>query len=517
MNVVRLAILAGLVCAPMAAASENVRLSSPDGSIAVEGRLMGYDGEFYDIDTIYGPLTLDASRVICAGAACPDPSTYLSEVGLSGSASLGGLLMPALIERFAEREGYQAERVVEEDTAFSYVLTEPGAQRPAIRFRFALSNSDEGFADLLAGEADLALSTRQIRPDEIARAAEAGLGELNRPGRNRVLALDALVAVTGLGNPLDAITIRDLARVFAGEVASWSELGGPDVPILLHLRDEASGIEQGFRDRVMTRYGYDLAQGIIRHATDEALADAVADDPFSLGVTTLSEAGNAVVLGLSGPCGYTVLPGMQAIKTEDYPLTAPLFVYLPKKRLPKVARDFLSFVQSPAAAPVVRRAGFVDQKPDLIPLDVQGRRIANAVREAGRGVGLNDLRAMMDRLFEAERLSVTFRFEDGSSDMDAQSLSNIELLAEAIGRGEFDGRTLIFAGFSDSRGDAGQNRRLSERRAEAVRDAVVAASSAADASRTVFEVAGFGEAMPMACDEVEWGQRINRRVEVWVR
>jgi phosphate transport system substrate-binding protein len=27
----------------------------------------------------------------------------------------------------------------------------------------------------------------------------------------------------------------------------------------------------------------------------------------------------------------------------------------------------------------------------------------------------------------------------------------------------------------------------------------------------------FGEAMPMACDNTEWGRDVNRRVEIWVR
>ena len=36
-------------------------------------------------------------------------------------------------------------------------------------------------------------------------------------------------------------------------------------------------------------------------------------------------------------------------------------------------------------------------------------------------------------------------------------------------------------------------------------------------AEAAFEVLGFGEALPMACDQVAWGQRINRRVEVWVR
>lgn len=219
-------------------------------------------------------------------------------------------------------------------------------------------------------------------------------------------------------------------------------------------------------------------------------------------------------MSLAGPCGYPAVPTVETLKTEDYPLTSPLFAYLPSRRLPKPARAFLAYVQSPQADLIVRRAGFVDQRLETIPLDRQGLRFANAVREAGDGVGLADLKAMVNRLAGAERLTVTFRFEEGSSELDAQSRSNLQLLGEAIRRGEFSGRSILFAGFSDGIGDAAQNRRLSERRAEAVREAVFGSAALGDVA---VEVAGFGEALPMACDDVAWGQGINRRVEVWVR
>jgi len=31
------------------------------------------------------------------------------------------------------------------------------------------------------------------------------------------------------------------------------------------------------------------------------------------------------------------------------------------------------------------------------------------------------------------------------------------------------------------------------------------------------DVDAFGETMPMACDDSDWGRQVNRRVEVWVR
>lgn len=122
---------------------------------------------------------------------------------------------------------------------------------------------------------------------------------------------------------------------------------------------------------------------------------------------------------------------------------------------------------------------------------------------------------MIGRLEGAEQMSLSFRFEDGSAELDAQSRANVPLLVGAIEAGEFDGATLVLAGFSDGLGGGRQNLDLSLRRASTVRDAILEALPEGLTLDLVAE--GFGEAMPMACDSETWGRRANRRVEVWVR
>jgi hypothetical protein len=73
-------------------------------------------------------------------------------------------------------------------------------------------------------------------------------------------------------------------------------------------------------------------------------------------------------------------------------------------------------------------------------------------------------------------------------------------------RGFFDGRTLLFAGFSDSAGSAQINTRLAQRRAETVLEAVRAATDSADA-RVTLRAEAFGEVLPMACEDTDWGRR----------
>jgi len=504
-----------VIMAPLAA--QDVTLTSPDGSVEVNGTLLGFDGDFYRVETIYGELTVDGSGVNCDGPACPDLQNYVAELSVSGSATIGEVLMPALIEGFALRNGYTASRERVDDTHFVYTLRSKSDEAVQGKFTFRVTNTDEGFADLLADEADIVMSLREIRLTESRRATEAGLGDLQGPNRSRVLALDAMVPITAPGNPVDAISPAVLARVFAGRVTNWTELGGPDAPISIHLRDPKSGLSQAVQDRLMAPAGLVLDSTIVRHATNKALSKAVTDDPFAIGISSYSETGNADVMVLTGTCGFSLRAGRVTIKTEDYPLTAPMFLYIPARRLPKLARDFLTFTRSPSAQIVIRRAGFVDQAPEELSINQQGDRFANAISLIGSEINLQEVKRLVTVLSPMKRLSTSFRFRAGSSALDAQSLSNVQQLARAIETGVYDERSVKFVGFSDGQGPADGNKKIALERAGAVLAAVKKAAETVNIDDLDISVDAFGEALPMACDDSAWGRQVNRRVEIWVR
>ena len=123
---------------------------------------------------------------------------------------------------------------------------------------------------------------------------------------------------------------------------------------------------------------------------------------------------------------------------------------------------------------------------------------------------------MVRSLSEMRRLTTSFRFETGSARLDAQSRSNVQQLARALEAGTYDTRRLVFVGFSDGQGPAAPNLRIAQKRADAVREAVLQAAETLDQDRLTIATEAFGEAMPMACDDTSWGRGVNRRVEVWL-
>ncbi|HDZ38689.1 MAG TPA: OmpA family protein, partial [Marinobacter sp.] len=75
---------------------------------------------------------------------------------------------------------------------------------------------------------------------------------------------------------------------------------------------------------------------------------------------------------------------------------------------------------------------------------------------------------------------------------------------------EYEDRRVRVEGYTDSTGDATYNQRLSERRAQSVRDALVSQG----VERRRVETKGYGEQYPVASNDSSAGRQQNRRVEI---
>ncbi len=493
--------------------AQDAWLTSRDGTISLEGTMLGFDGEFYRLSTEYGAISVDAQGVTCDGPGCPDLADYVAEIRISGARTMGDVLMPALVETFALRNGYLPRRVVQDDVAFRYDLTDPTQDRLIARFHFNLATTDEGFADLVADEADVVMAVREVNEAEIAHALDAGLGDLSGPQRARIVALDGLVPIVSPVNPLRDISLEALTAIRSGNLRDWHDLIGLSAPIDLHEKVGDAGLAVGGVEPEDPQPG----GWRVQHESASGLVASVARSPEALGLTPFSQMGTARALRLTGPCGRSLSVSSASLKAEDYPLAMPLYLYVPARRLPLLAREFLGWLSTPAAELVVRRAGYVDQVPMLIPLGAQGDRLANAIQAAGEEVSLEDLREMIEAMRGAERLTTTFRFRGGAAALDPQSEGNVARLARDIEAGVYDDRQITLAGFSDGRGDAATNRKLALQRAQSVEAAVRDAAPTADWNKLVLRAIAFGEALPLACDDSVWGRQANRRVEVWIR
>jgi phosphate transport system substrate-binding protein len=486
----RAAALAALL--PCGALAQDVTLTSRDGALSIPGMLQGYDGEFFRLESPYGMLTVDASGVICDGPACPDLTAPKATIRIVGEADAGRALMPALIAAFATARGLLYAAPLGPDAPA--ILTDPATHKVLAEISFQPLPSTAARAALKDGRAELML----------ASVTDSDFG-------SKALALDALVPIVAADNPLPRISTVDLAQALAGKVTNWREIGGPDMPLVLHGLEPDSDLERALSARLGRSNSAAIA-----HPDLTSLAEAVAKDPWALAVTGRAAAGAARSLPLTDSCGFALLPNRLAVKAEDYPLTLPVYLLTPRRRLSLMAREFLDFLALPAAQAAIASGGYIDRSPERQPMTADGLRLINAIQGAGEETTLADLKRLVDLMDGADRLSLTFRFKDGSDEMDATSQENLADLARLIEIGSFRNSDLILSGFSDGYGAAAANLALSQSRADAVLAALRRIAPAEDEAALPRTVA-FGEALPMACDKTPAGRRLNRRVELWVK
>jgi outer membrane protein OmpA-like peptidoglycan-associated protein len=99
-------------------------------------------------------------------------------------------------------------------------------------------------------------------------------------------------------------------------------------------------------------------------------------------------------------------------------------------------------------------------------------------------------------------------FPPGRATLQPEALANLDKVVEFVNRDP--ARKVRIEGHTDARGSANLNQALSQRRAEAVREALVARG--VDAAR--ISAIGMGKDNPVAPNDSEAGRARNRRVEI---
>ncbi|HEX6998151.1 MAG TPA: OmpA family protein [Gammaproteobacteria bacterium] len=99
-------------------------------------------------------------------------------------------------------------------------------------------------------------------------------------------------------------------------------------------------------------------------------------------------------------------------------------------------------------------------------------------------------------------------FDTARAELKPGAATAVDRIAEFMS--QYPERRIIVEGHTDSRGTEEYNRRLSEERADAVRDALLDRGISSER----IEVRGLGESYPVASNDTSAGQQLNRRVEV---
>lgn len=513
----------------------EVTLRMKGGAFELRGRLKSFEGGRYVIENkAFGTMTLDANNMECIGAGCPGqprpkvgavrPPTALAPkggapsrvIGLHGSTAVGWELMPALILTYVDKIGGSVRTVPGANPLEESHKVIDAKGREIVVFDLKRYGTPTAFDGLEDGSAQIGIASRPINDQEAARLARAGTPGIRSPQHEHVLGLDGLVVIVAQDNPAVSLSIDNIAKIFAGQVTDWSQVGLPPGKINVYSTSKASGTFAAFDSLVLLPRKLPLAPSAKLLLSTAEVADAVAADANGIGVTSFAFTRDAKGLNVESSCGLITRPSVFTVRTEEYPLTRRLYLYTTAKPSHPHVKGFLDFALSKEAQPIIGAAQFVDQSPDSLGFDDQGGRIAYALNAPNEDFNIAEMRQLIADMNGARRLSITFRFKSGSSELDTKSRADIDRLVALVATSELRSKRLLLLGFTDSIGPYAGNAALSMGRAAQVRDTLLtAARGTIDPALAVHK--GYSELAPVACNDQLEGRNLNRRVEVWVR
>lgn len=508
--------VAGLALIAAPALADDVKLFSSDGTVNIVGEFVDFTENSYVILTALGELRVSAARVRCEGAACPVFETDDADVKFAGSETIAQGIIPLLLEGYAAFLG--AETTITETTnageIISRMVSEGGLGEEIGSFLVSSSATDEGFSAMLDGTADIGMSARRIDPEEARALRNAGFGNMVSPTQEHIIAVDSIVAITHPDNKVNTMSTEDLAKIYAGEITNWSEVGGEDLPINVFGRAAGTAAAEIFSDHIFGDANAVITPTMVVADDSTRLATMVNEDPAAIGFVPYAAQRGAKPLSLVNACGLTMTPDAFYARTEEYALEHRMYLYN-AEAVSEEGRAFLDYVLSADADEIILKSGFVGFGVDRRAQPLDGHR-ARALLEPKADVYEGSaMREMLGMMVDYERLSTTFRFRTGSSRLDEQATIDMKRLKTYL-EGEPAGTRLMFVGFTDDVGEFGNNRPLSKKRAKQVME-----EFQAYAGETLADIEmaadGFGEIAPSACNTTDDGRRINRRVEVWIQ
>ena len=194
------------------------------------------------------------------------------------------------------------------------------------------------------------MASRDVSPKEIklAKANNVNLTKF-------VVAIDALIPVVHLSNPIDNLSLSQLADVYSGKVRKWEEIGGIDKRIAVISRDTSSGTYETWQERVLGKTR--VSPGALLQASSGAIVQTVGGNRCALGYIGFGYV-NATLktLSIDG-----IEPTEENALSGKWPIARELYLFTNGE--PKGdAKAYIDYVLSKEGQVLVKSVGFIPLK-----------------------------------------------------------------------------------------------------------------------------------------------------------
>ncbi len=515
--------------APVTLLAQTVELRSPDEFISVEGKIVGFNGVMLRVETSVGVISVPASDVICYGPGClvtvasndfglaeESFQSIVSEIDPNGQDLADELLVdfdaPVFGRLYRTLAGAFA---VASPTESSVELTFAGQislQNEAGNQTATLTLAQDGVP------ADLSIGTVSLN----GTAGAVYTGPFDWATRNRLshqlIGLKAFSVIVAPNADITEISINDVARIYAGEITNWSQIGGADVNILPLQLPTNSPVNNEVVSLIMEPAGKTIAGNVLTMADEAGIMASINQFPGSISIVSSVGANDDLTVSVSGPCGVPVAPTNFNIISGDYPLVRPAMATYSGTPNTVLVTELFDFAAADVAQGLLESEGFINHNAVLQDVVAKNGRLSSLL-----GASLDDAQRaaaaqMFQVLFDANRLSPTFTGGPASGPEGGWNRAMLLDLVGALGDPDNAGREILFVGFGETTTGS-----------EAAISASVAAS--ADVQAALQQIApgviaagnftlssyGFGNVAPATCYDGQVAGSEYTRVEVWIR
>lgn len=157
---------------------------------------------------------------------------------------------------------------------------------------------------------------------------------------------DALAAIVNADNPITELSSDQLRAIFTGKTTNWSELGGPDLPIEVHIVKKGSATRKVFRKVILQGAEY---EGCTVTTPDAMVVTEVGKNRGAIGQISFAFIkGKKIVRPL-------IVDGQEpTVNNPNYPITRNLFITTHGTPQGEV-KTFLDWALSPKGQQVVKQ------------------------------------------------------------------------------------------------------------------------------------------------------------------
>jgi len=424
---------------------------------------------------------------------------------IKGSNTIGAKLMPSLVQEYLMSKGainIAKNDISNEEFKIYFNIPEEGKN---YEIDIQAMGSSTAFEGLESRTCDLGMASRKIKPEELKKLVDKGLGDFSSSESEHIIGLDGIAIIVNNSNALNKITVKQLNEIYSGKINDWSQLGGKKGKIKVLSRDSNSGTHDTFKSLVMK--DSEWAKDIKEYSDNKELSADVSADVNAIGYVGLPYINESKPLEVFEEGAKGFLPSTFNIATEDYALTRRLYVYSSANSKNEYVKGLIDFIYSDKGQEIISETDFVSQNIEIIE-NTSSFIVADKWSN-------EDLKKKYQNIIinSSGRLSLNIRFNSGKSTLDNKSLKDIDRLIKFMNRSKYLEYNIVLVGFTDNVGAYNNNLQLSIERANFVKSQLVNKNKSLEKRIAVM---GAASDQPVASNITDEGKNKNRRVEVWL-